>query len=133
MSLPVWCAFPIMIKLPSSLRKPFYAIAGLSVVTSLLLIQSGYPITQQMRNLKVAGNHAPIINALLQHDMRFAKVQAGSWTGEGGCISIFGELNSESDLPDLKKIVELSKPPLRVLYGLRTPTGEHIPVDRDSE
>ncbi|WP_395748225.1 hypothetical protein [Prosthecobacter sp.] len=111
----------------SSFRKPFYTVVSLIVLSLLWVIQSGYPITQQMRNLKAAARHAPVINVLLQHDARFAEVQAGSWTGEGGCLMIHGVLASESDLPDLRKIVELSKPPLRVRYYLQTSAGDWVP------
>ncbi len=84
------------------------------------------PFTQQMRNLKAAELHVPILQPRLNQDARYAKLKAGVWTGEGGCLSVHGVMNSEADLPELKKLVEASKPPVGVVYHLELPTGEHF-------
>ena len=84
------------------------------------------PLTHQIRNLKAAELHVPILQPRLNQDARYARLKAGIWTGEGGCLSVHGVMNSEADLPELKKLVEASKPPVGVLYLLELPTGEHF-------
>lgn len=84
------------------------------------------PFTQQIRNLKAAELHAPALQSRLNQDARYAGLKAGIWPGEGGCLSVHGVLNSEADLPELKKLVMASKPPVGVIYHLELPTGEHL-------
>lgn len=84
------------------------------------------PLTQQMRNLKAAELHVPALQSRLNQDARFAGLKAGIWTGEGGCLSVHGVLNSETNLPELKKLVMASKPPVGIIYHLELPTGEHL-------
>lgn len=84
------------------------------------------PLTHQIRNLKAAELHIPILQPLLNQDARYAGLKAGIWTGEGGCLCVHGILNSEAELPDLKKLVMASKPPVGVIYHLELPTGEHF-------
>lgn len=82
------------------------------------------PLTHQIRNLRTAELHVPALQSRLNQDARFAGLKAGIWTGEGGCLSVHGVLTSETDLPELKKLVETSKPPVGVVYHLELPTGE---------
>ncbi|MFO1482000.1 MAG: hypothetical protein U1F71_01435 [Verrucomicrobiaceae bacterium] len=84
-----------------------------------------YPGTQQVRNMRAAWAHIQVLQPLLLQDARFSKVIADAYTGNSG-LMIRGTLNSESDFPDLKKIVELSKPSVDVLYYLELSNGKNV-------
>ena len=88
-----------------------------------------YPGTQQVRNIRAAWSHIQVLQPLFLQDVRFSKVKADAFTGGGGMLSIRGTLNSKSDFPALKKLVEASNPPLGVLYSLELPNRENV-IDR---
>jgi hypothetical protein len=76
------------------------------------------PLRGQTRNLAAAGRHIPVLLPALRKDARFAALELFPFTGGDGCLLVRGTLNSESDLEDLKRLIETSKPPVAVLYGV---------------
>src|SRR6266404_3464340 len=87
-------------------------------VAAVLLIQRFGPFPRQMANIAAAERHIPKLLPMLQKDSRFISIKLHSFTGSDGSLMVSGELFSESDLQDLKKIVEASKPPVAVVYNV---------------
>jgi hypothetical protein len=93
-------------------------IAVLTVLAAVavwfLVQQFGYP--RQRANMAAADKHIPILLPMLQKDSRFTNITVHTFTGANGSLFIAGELPAESDLRDLKQMVEASKPPVAVVY-----------------
>ncbi len=66
--------------------------------------------------MAAADKHIPILLPMLQKDSRFTNITVQTFTGYNGSLYVAGMLPSESDLENLKQIIELSKPPVRVVY-----------------
>ena len=93
------------------------AVVTMLGVAAVLLIQRFGPYPRQMENMAAAAQHIPILRPLLQKDVRFTNITLSVYSGgANGSLAIDGELPSERDLQDLKQIVELSKPPVEVVY-----------------
>ncbi|MFN0075096.1 MAG: hypothetical protein ACKVY0_01345 [Prosthecobacter sp.] len=87
------------------------------------MVYGPFPFHPQIRNLKAAERHIPALQPLLDQDPRFAKLKISPFTANGGCLSVSGPMNSETDFPDLKAIIDSSRPPVGVQYNLDLPTG----------
>ena len=92
---------------------------------TIYFLATCYPGTQQVRNMRAAWSHIQVLQPLFLQDVRFSKVKADAYTGNSG-LMIRGTLNSESDFPDLKKLVRASNPPVGVIYFLECPGREGI-------
>ena len=92
------------------------AIVTILGVATVLLIQRFGPFPRQMRNMAAAEQHIQILLPKLHQDARFTNIVLHSYTGSGGSLMVSGELFSESDLQELKTMVEVSKPPVKVVY-----------------
>jgi hypothetical protein len=74
-------------------------------------------VPEQMSNFDLADRHLLILRPMLQKDLRFSRLRVFTFSGENGSLMIEGDLFSESDLHDLKQLVNSSKPPVKVLYS----------------
>jgi hypothetical protein len=77
-------------------------------------------------NYVAAEQHILILRLLIEKDHRFSKVSLSPFTGQGGCLSVRGEVGSDSDMLALKRIVESSAPPVAVYYQVITPSNDFI-------
>lgn len=90
-------------------------VIGPSLVL-LLLVTAWYPYTsgaRQLYNLELAGKHLPRLQARLDADPKFRAIRASVSTEMGGCIRLFGHLDSPDDRFRL----------LRVVAGTYLPVG----------
>jgi hypothetical protein len=94
------------------------------VVLAVIRIVIGNP---QLENMEKARAHAPKVTALLHADTRFADVQAAQFSGQGGSLAVHGYVSTVTALQDLKRLVESTSPPVRVLWFVRVlPTTETL-------
>jgi hypothetical protein len=113
--------------------KPYVTTKGLRIIaivtvicaiaTFVLVELYGYP--SQARNMAAAERHIPILLPLLQKDSRFTNFTVSVFTGQNGSLIIDGQLYSEKDLQDLKKMVDSSSPPVAVVYNVRVYPPEY--------
>jgi hypothetical protein len=94
------------------------AIVTMLGVAAVLLIQRFGPFPRQMENIAAAEQHIQVLQPMLRQDPRFTNIALHSFTGSGGSLMVAGGLFSETDLQDLKKLVEASKPPVTVVYNV---------------
>lgn len=83
-----------------------------------LFIRHFGPLNPQLRNMAAAERHIPFLSAMLERDSRFTNLSLRPYTAHDGSLKIAGELCTDDDLRDLKKIVESSRPPVTVVYAI---------------
>jgi hypothetical protein len=94
-------------------------LISIAVVISVVIVRLiGDP---QVENMAKARAHAPKVVALLLSDARFAEVKAEEFTGHDGSLIIRSAVYSETDLQDLKRIVESTSPPVHVVWAVAYP------------
>jgi hypothetical protein len=82
------------------------------------------PLRQQMRNIAAAERHIPALLPVLAKEARFAGVELKAYTALNGSLLANGEVASDADLTELKKIVTASQPPVEVIYKVRVISPE---------
>ena len=65
-------------------------------------------------NIKLAGKHIDIVQSVLDKDARFKRVQVTIRARYGGCLSLYGTVETDQDLQDLKALVTETSPPVHV-------------------
>jgi hypothetical protein len=78
---------------------------------------------QAQSRYEAAIRHALVLKPLIKKDARFSKISLDGCTCEGGCLTAVGEVASNSDLLNLKHLVESSGPPVKVYYQVSTPSN----------
>jgi hypothetical protein len=73
----------------------------------------------QARNMTMATEHIPIVNRILEKDIRFTEIKLYAYTGNDGCLGVTGVVYSQRALDDLKKAVESTAPPVPVHWTVR--------------
>jgi hypothetical protein len=82
-------------------------------------------------NMERADDHARKILPILRADKRFDRVKLHSFTGSFGSLLVSGQVDTDKDRDDLKKLVTMSKPPVRVLYALIVTSDiKEVPITR---
>ena len=85
----------------------------------------------QAENMAKARAHAPKVIALLRLDPRFDNVKAEEFTGQGGSLIVRGDVASNTDLKDLRRLVESTSPPVHVAWFVHAyPPGTTRPTTR---
>ena len=88
--------------------------------------------SSQMRNIRAAQHHAPIVAKTLSHYPEFNKVRASFGTAHGGVMVVIGDVTSQRERTRLKRIVMATNPPVKVDFAVRvreTPK-EPAPLNR---
>ena len=87
-----------------------------------ILVLLFIPESKQHRNMRLAQVYADKLQPVLSADTRFREVKLGPYTGVDGSLMVAGMVNKEEDKDALKAIVTTSKPPVKVVYMLFTPS-----------
>ena len=66
--------------------------------------------------MAVAEEFVQFVQPIVRKDSRFTNIALHPFTGSGGSLSVSGELLSDKDAQDLKRIIETNKPPVTVIY-----------------
>ena len=74
---------------------------------------------QAAKNYAAAEHHIPILKPLLTNDSRFTNISLYPFTGSGGSLEISGDLFTDRDLADLKRIVDSSSPPVTIVWQVQ--------------
>ena len=107
--------------------KPLITSRGLGLIAVVVIVGVAFvllskhfgPAARQADNLALARAHATRLEPQVRSDARFADIQLGANTGDGGCLWIYGSIISEQQSNDLRQIVEASHPPVPTRYDLR--------------
>jgi hypothetical protein len=103
-------------KRPFILRLCLYG----GILIAFLIYYPFSPGGRQLRNMRLAERSIPKVRALIAQDSRFADVRKlHTVTVKGGSLAIRGEVASESDLADLKRIVCTAFPEVNVAWGVK--------------
>jgi hypothetical protein len=94
-------------------------LAFLFLCASLSYLWFGDTFVRQMRRMRMAEAHLPMLTNQIALHPKLREVHFGRGTGAGGCIMALGEVRTEADLRDLKVAVDATKPPVVVLYIVR--------------
>jgi hypothetical protein len=76
------------------------------------------PAARQSHRLAVAREHATLLSPKITADPRFAHVQLGAYTGDGGVFWVIGNVSSQADLITLQAIVAESAPPIETKWSV---------------
>ena len=103
------------------------AIAGIGYISVFyfLYYSPNSPRNKEARNRAMAKEHIPVVTEVLEKDKRFGKIRLIPYTGEGGCLGVFGDVDSQSTMDDLKKLVQSTDPPVFVHWEVNI-----IPPDK---
>jgi hypothetical protein len=78
------------------------------------------PSARQGQNLAIADQFVEgALSPLVEKDEKYKNIQLGHYTGDGGCIWVLGEVQTEKDLIELKQLVKSTNPPLFVKWNVR--------------
>src|SRR5258708_31614580 len=84
--------------------------------------------SSQMRNIRAAQRHAPIVSQALSHYPEFNKVRASFGTAHGGVMVVIGEVTNQEERTRLKSIVMSTNPPVKVDFAVRVPETPDKPL-----
>ncbi len=90
--------------------------------TFVFIFIAAYPFTpaaRQGRRLAIAREHAVLVRPSLNADPRFAHVQVGAYTGDGGVFWVVGNVSSEDDLLRLRQLISESDPTIDVKWTVQ--------------
>jgi hypothetical protein len=90
-------------------------ISGTIAFLSFFIPLNSQESTQQ-RNMRAAKHHIDLIVPRIHADARFRNIELQPYTGEGGCLGVFGEVANAADRADLERIITESKPPVKVFF-----------------
>ena len=78
-------------------------------------------------NLRSAAKHIAIIDPAIRADSRFQKAILHTHPRGHGCISVDGEVASDQALNDLQHLMNNSRPPVLVMWGVVVSPDESAP------
>ena len=73
----------------------------------------------QMRNIRAAQGHVPIVRRALDRSSEYRHLRAGVTTSDNGAMVIQGNLKAKDQLADLMALVMSTNPPVKVKYSIR--------------
>ena len=94
------------------------ALAGAVVVVAIY-----YPFSPgaiQRRNMAKAEAYIPTIQAALGNLPRFSRVVLRTATAHDGCLLVAGQVPTNADRDELRKIVMTTAPPVEVVFHVDT-------------
>ena len=106
--------------------KPFVtrdSLVKILIITAVLVFVfiAYYPFSpaaRQGRRLAVAREHADLVRPKIKADSRFAHVDVGSFTGDGGVFWVVGNVSSEEDLARLRTLVTETESPIETKWSV---------------
>jgi hypothetical protein len=78
-----------------------------------------YTFDKQAVNIAAAKQHIPILKPLIENDGRFTNIILSQFTGSGGSLCISGDVFTDKDLSDLKRLVDSSSPPTAIVWEVQ--------------
>lgn len=77
-------------------------------------------ITRRLdENLRKADDYIAVAKVMLAKDRRFQNVELGDFTELGGSVLVEGTVATSSDLSALQRCIQMSTPPVPVLYHVQ--------------
>ncbi len=98
-------------------------LAGYSYVCWFLYYSPDSPRNKEARNRSLAEAHIPAVRLVLQKDPRFTDIRLVAYTGQGGCLGVFGRVASRRALAELRAAIEGTAPPAPVYWEVRIEDG----------
>jgi len=95
----------------------FVAVVGVFLAAFSLAWHFYYPYSalgQQMRNLKLAQLHKPIVEARLRNIKGIENLSVSVFTGCGGVLAVSGDVDKEQTVNMVTKEIVATKPPVTV-------------------
>lgn len=114
-----------MAERPSNRLKLFGAI-GVFVIGIAVLTRGICSVGLQERNMAKAREHAQLVNRRLRENVRLEHVEASEFTMHDGCLLVSGYVVSESDLENVRVLVQNSDPPTFVKYDVQVVTQQQL-------
>lgn len=74
---------------------------------------------RQGRRMKMARQHLAAITNAVDANPEFCDVRVGVGTGAGGCLLVFGMVETDKNLLDLQRVIAARQPPVTVVYQLK--------------
>lgn len=82
-------------------------------------IQFGPGITRQQRNMVIARQLLPRVEAIIDSNNRFRDITAFIYTGQDGAIGLSGTVNSDDDLFKLMKAIADERLPITISWQVK--------------
>jgi hypothetical protein len=84
-----------------------------------ILTEAGIPLAPRLDNgIALAEGHFQVLRRAFAMDARFANVKPEHFNGD---LAIMGTLDSEDTMAALKRVVDVTNPPVRVIYRVTFP------------
>jgi len=99
------------------------------ILAIVIVVWALYPyLVERPLNASRAERYIPVVQAALGQDARFTEVRFGffSKVGDSGSLMVLGQVDSEDDLKELKKIVESTSPPIVVKYKVEVGVRQQV-------
>ena len=84
----------------------------------------GPTVFRQLRNMRIAREHLPVIQQKIGPYPEFKKISVFVYTDAGGSIVVDGYLRTEIEANRLHQIIDSTKPPVPVVYNCQVITDE---------
>jgi hypothetical protein len=116
----------------------FFAVLAAIPMVLLPRYNAAY-LERQTRNMVFAVRHIRVLEPKVRADARFRNIIFSSWTGADGSLKIDGEVASDADFEELRRIVAESKPPVITLLAINVGpqhqirTAEFRPLERNQK
>jgi hypothetical protein len=119
---------------PKNLLKFFGAIA----IVALLYVFVYWPISplgHNLHNLKLAEDHAKILQAKFRNDPTFQKIKFTQFYTYGAGLTVVGDVQAEEDIRYVTNAIESMPSPVEIHYSLSASNGlvEFSWYDRHSQ
>ena len=112
------------------LSRGFWVALGIGLAAVLVYVFGFSMHAQQWRNIRRAKEFATVIEPVVRAEQRYdGVVVSGGYTGRpgaGGSVLMRGSLLAAGDAQDLRTLVESLRPPVAIVWQLRTPDGEPV-------
>ena len=98
-------------------RQFWIIVAGLLVATAIYSPFS--PAARQSKNMKLARQHATLLQPQLAADPRFAHINLVVSTGSGGALHVYGEVETQTALDAADALIKRTNPPCPIVFSVR--------------
>jgi hypothetical protein len=94
------------------------------LVAIVCWVYFGDTSVSQARRMRIAREFLPVITSAVHSHQEFHDVTTGVGTGAGGCLVIYGVVESERRRTELQNIIAATKPPVTVTYAIKVLAGD---------
>ena len=91
-----------------------------AIVSGILAFLSFFIPNHEQRNMRIAQHHIDLIAPGIHADPRFSRVSLEPYYAGDGSVGVFGFVANDSDLAELKRAIDESKPPVKVFFQVFT-------------